>query len=119
MSAVLKIVPDAVSWLEVLREECKKSSQAKVAKRLGYSSSVISQALECEYKGDLKRLEECVLGEFMGKTVDCPILGTINRNDCLGHQKREFAATNSQRVQLFRACHGSCPHSQVGTKEGD
>lgn len=107
---------DKPQWLAVLAAECKKTSQLEVAKALGYSASVINQVLNDKYQGDLYKLQEIVEGAFMGKTVDCPVIGSMPRHRCIEMQGRPFAATNPLRVQLFHTC-PTCPHNCRTQKE--
>lgn len=100
-------------WIAILAEECERSSQATVARRLGYSPAVINQVLKRTYKGDVNRVQAVVEGALMGRTVDCPVVGELPRNTCLDHQRAPFAATNAQRVRLYRACRSGCPHSRI------
>jgi hypothetical protein len=100
---------NSVDWLTVLREQCKSTSQAAVAKLLSYSPAVVNQVLKGTYKGDLARVQRSVEGALMGLTVECPIVGEIPRNRCLEFQRRDFAATNPFRVQLSRSC-PTCPN---------
>ncbi|MEX0732876.1 MAG: helix-turn-helix transcriptional regulator [Aquisalimonadaceae bacterium] len=99
-------------WMETLRRACKEKSQARVAAILGVSSAMISQALKGKYPGSTTTLKQRVEGALMGYTVNCPVLGDIPANTCLDHQRAPFAATNSQRVRLYRACRNGCPHSR-------
>lgn len=101
-------------WLNVLARVCAESSQNRVAQRLGVSASMISQALRGRYPGDLRALQQRVEGEFMGTVVQCPVLGEISARQCLDCQAMPFAATNAQRVRLYRACRSGCPNSQLG-----
>lgn len=100
-------------WLDVLRAACRapNSSQRLVSERLGYSCSVISQALAGKYRGDLKALRTKVEGVLMGLSVECPVVGDLPRNRCLDYQRQAFAATNHLRVQLSRSC-PTCPHNR-------
>lgn len=99
-------------WIEVLRQECARTSQAAVARRLGVSPSMISQGVRGVYTGDTERLRALVEGAFLGRRVGCPVLGEVALNECLEHQARPFAATNPQRVALFRACRGGCENAR-------
>ncbi len=92
------------TWLVVLKEQCAASSQAKVASRIGYSSTVVSQVLNDKYPGDLKTFQAKVEGVLMGMTVVCPVVGDLPRNRCLDYQQQPFAATNHLRVQFSRMC---------------
>jgi len=107
------MTPSDSNWLEVLRAACAapNSSQRKVAERLGYSTSVISQVLGGKYPGDIKAVQAKVEGVFMGATVDCPVVGELPRNRCLEYQRQAFAATNHLRVQLSRTC-PECQHNR-------
>ncbi len=104
------------NWQDVLRAACVASSQSKVAERLGYSTSVVSQVLNGKYNGDVKAVQTKVEGVLMGKTVDCPVVGELPRNRCLEYQRQAFAATNHLRVQLARAC-VTCTHNH--SKKGN
>ncbi len=106
-------------WLDTLRAECARTSQARVAAAIGYSPAVVNQVLKGVYPGDLTAVEKAVRGAFMGATVTCPILGEIASNRCLEEQRRDFAATNPQRVMLYRACRGGCKHSRITERSLD
>jgi hypothetical protein len=100
-------------WMDVLRAACAASSQAKVAARIGISTTVVNHVLNDKYKGRLDRVAERVRGELMRATVECPVLGELSRRVCLDHQQRPFSATNPTRVQLYFACRRGCVHSEV------
>lgn len=102
---------NAPDWMEVLRTRCAQTSQARVAAEIGMSATTVSQVLAGKYGADLNRVRERVEGALMRRTVECPVLGELPRNQCLDHQGRPFAATNPQRVMLWRACRG-CPHRE-------
>lgn len=112
-------------WVAVLAEACDRSSQAEVARRIGYSNSVVSTVLRKTYSGMMAVVEQAVRGALMGETVSCPVAGDIPRDQCLRYQKRAaaFMATSALAVQLYRACRGDCPHSRMkltaSTKEGE
>lgn len=105
---------EAPEWIQVLASECARSSQATVGQRIGYSASTVNQVLKRTYQGNLRNVRAKVEGAFMGRTVECPVLGRLNQDACIDHQARPFAATNSQRVRLYRACRSGCPHSKLG-----
>lgn len=96
-------------WIEALRAECERTSQAKTAARLGVSSAMVNQVLRGRYRGKTDNLETRVRGELMRATVDCPVLGEISTRQCLDEQSRPFAATNPLRIRLYRACR-ACPN---------
>jgi DNA-binding transcriptional regulator YdaS (Cro superfamily) len=101
------------NWITVLRESCEGSSQAAVARRIGYSPTVVNQVLKGRYGGphggDLDAVRKAVEGALMGLSVDCPVIGELPRDRCLAYQRRGFAATNPLRVALTRAC-PQCPN---------
>lgn len=105
----------STDWMEVLRAECERTTLATVAKLIGMSTTTISQVLNGKYLGRVDNVKARVEGALMAATVDCPVLGTLPRHECLDHQKRKFAASNSQRVRLWRACRAGCPHSEIGS----
>ena len=100
-------------WLAVLADECKATSQAATARRLGVSPTTINQVLKKSYPGDMERIESLVRGELMGKLVTCPVIGEIPLKRCLEHQARKFAPTNPMRVQLYHACRSGCKNSKI------
>jgi len=110
---------DAPDWLRVLAEACDATSQSQVAKRIGYTNSMISSLLKDKYRGDLCAVEKAVRGALMAEKLRCPGLGQeIATNTCLDWQKRarKLSAANPLNVQMFRACRGDCPHSRIGAK---
>lgn len=106
--------PDLPAHVEALALECNRVGATETAKRLGYSPGVISPYLRGKYKGNLDLVKAKIEGALMGALVDCPVLGEMARDACLNHQQKPFAATNSTRVELYRACRGGCPHSRIG-----
>lgn len=103
-------VPD---WVARLAEECARTSQSKVAGRLGYSGSVVSGILHAKYKGSLDAVEEKVRGVLMGARVECPALGSISTVSCREWRERavDFSGHNALRVKMYRACSG-CPRNR-------
>lgn len=99
-------------WLAVLESECKRRSQRAIADELGVSPAMINTALKGTYAGNISRLKRLVEGRYMRKTVICPVLGEISTDKCLWHQEREFAATNPQRVLLYRGCRSGCENAK-------
>ncbi len=102
-------------WIMVLGEACDRSSQTAIAERIGYSNSVISAVLRRRYRGTIAVVEQAVRGALMGEHVDCPVTGSIRRDQCLRYQKKaaQFMATSRLAVELYRACRGTCPHSRM------
>lgn len=102
------VVPD---WIIILAEECDRSSQKSTAARIGYSSAVVNQVLSGRYTGDMGAVEQAVKGALMHATVDCPVAGKLEMHICLEYQRLPFAATNPQRVALFKSCR-RCQHNR-------
>ena len=97
-------------WIQVLTQECERTSQAKVAERIGVSGAVVNQVLRGRYKGRLDRVEARVRGEFMREVVACPVLGEISTRQCQDEQRRPFMTTNWMRGAVYRACRDGCPN---------
>jgi hypothetical protein len=92
-------------WILALAEACDRESQSAAARKIGMSLTTVSEVLANKYKADPKRVRETVMGALMGSTVSCPVLGDdLPRDRCIIFQKQDFAASNPQRVQLWRAC---------------
>ncbi|MEM7507660.1 MAG: hypothetical protein AAF415_13035 [Pseudomonadota bacterium] len=102
-------------WIAILRAECEGTSQARVAKRCGYTPGVISQVLKGTYRGNLSRVETAVRRVLMEGEVNCPELGGIDGETCTVWQKAalKYANTNPRRVRMFRACR-ACPRYLEG-----
>lgn len=94
----------APEWVVALAEACDQFGQTAMARKLGYSSPVISSALSNAYAGRMDKLEQKVRGELMKESVNCPVLGQISKRQCVDEQSRPYAATNAVRVELRRAC---------------
>ena len=101
-------------WVIELAKEATRTTQSAVARRIGYSPSVVSQVLRRQYdKGDLLAVEGTVRGALMNATVICPVLDEISLDRCLQEQGMPFAATSPFRTRLYRACRSGCPHSRL------
>lgn len=105
-------------WISVLKSECERTSQNRVAILLrqadGFPSpTVINQIIKDKYPGRTDRLKALVEGKFMSGTVTCPVMGDIPSDQCIEYQGRKFAATNPTRVKLYQACRGGCLHSNI------
>jgi hypothetical protein len=91
--------------LILLREAVEHlGSQAKVGRRLGYSSTTISQVLSGDYGGKvddfLTRVEE-----VFGKTeIFCPVLGEIILPICVEERRKPFTTANPHRVRMYQSC---------------
>jgi hypothetical protein len=104
-------------WVAVLARACAASSQAKVARRLGRSSALVSEVLGNSYRGNLPAVEETVRGVLMNATVTCPALGELPMHECgmWRTRARTFSGHNALRVQMYRAC-ARCPRNR---REGE
>lgn len=100
-----------VDWIAVLRAATQATTQAAVARDIGYSPAVVSQVLKGTYAGDTKRVQQAVEGALMGMTVQCPAIGELRRDRCLDYQRQPFASTNPLRVQLSLTC-PTCPQKR-------
>lgn len=102
-------VPD---WVAALAARADALGLRGAAKVLGRSRSYVSCLISNSYAGDMGRAEELVRGALLGATVECPGVGgqPMKRNTCLEWQAKPFAPTSSQRMKMYRACRGGCPH---------
>ncbi|UWQ93009.1 helix-turn-helix transcriptional regulator [Rhodobacteraceae bacterium M382] len=103
-------------WVRTLVKECDESSQNQVARKLGISSTVVSQVIHNNYPGNLENIAGRVSDVFEQKEIECPALGLIQGEACL--QWRDQMGTTSSvpiRVQMDRACR-CCPRGQKGSE---
>ncbi len=95
-------------WVEVLIKACdaKGSSQGKVAKRLGYSATVVSQIIHKSYPSIDDALETRILDIFDGQNVKCPARGLIRAEECVKWRDKasELHSSSPIHVQMFVAC---------------
>jgi len=90
--------------IELLRAECNKTSQADVARKLGYSPSAINQVLKGTYPAPQKllvKVEEVFCKEA---SIPCPVQGNITLARCVSNRNLPFITVNPARVQLWTAC---------------
>lgn len=101
---------DLPDWVLGLAQECAKTSQNKVAVKMGYSAALISQVLSRKYPGDLSGVRDRYLGIYEAQVVDCPELGNMPLHICQNWRKkaRQLQPANARNVQMFRAC-TRCP----------
>lgn len=100
-------VPD---WVLALADGCDRSSQNKIAQRLGVSASLVSGVLSASYAGDMARIEDLVRGALMREQLECPILGSIGKQVCRKWRARAgaFSGANSLNITMYKACN-RCP----------
>jgi hypothetical protein len=100
-------------WIEALAQCCDEHrSQRAAGQVIGYTSGAVNQVLKKKWRGSLANVEAKVRGALLGETVNCPVQGVITKDQCLKNQSLPFAATNSQRVHLYRACRNGCEHAK-------
>ena len=109
---------DAPASLMDMAAACAESSQAKVADRMDWSATAISQALNRLYPGDYSAIEQSFMGAFREAVVDCPAKGRMPTHECRQWRvkSRKFCSVNSDRVAMFRACN-SCARNAKGGDE--
>ena len=101
---------DVPDWVLVLAQECERSSQNMVARKLERSAALVSQVLRCRYTGDVASFEERVRGVFMLEVVECPEVGEMTTDQCQLWRGRAKAPSgrNTRHVRMGRACN-RCP----------
>jgi len=100
--------------LEILKQACKETSQAAVARKLGYSATTVNLVLKDKYTGDIEKVYRTIKVRLGKSNVECPVLGEISSSKCAEEQAKPFSTANAQRVQLFKSCR-TCPFN---TKRG-
>jgi transcriptional regulator with XRE-family HTH domain len=90
--------------MRLLDKAVEEHGQAEVSRRIGYSSSAVSQVRNGKYLGDsaavLRRVEEV----FGSSTVICPVLGEIPLCRCANERSRVPRYTNPIARQLSKIC---------------
>lgn len=90
--------------LQLLKQKTAELGQSNVARALSYSSAAISQILSGTYRGDSTNILQKVREMYGGISVQCPILDQITLELCANQRRKDFAATNPQRVKLYQSC---------------
>lgn len=114
VEAVREAWKDALpDWVEALAIECARTSQSRVAQRLGRSPALVNQVLKKKYPGDLEAVRDLFNGVYRAEVVACPALGTLPLNECRDWRvkSRKFVNVNALRVRMYRACH-MCPKNR-------
>jgi hypothetical protein len=101
-------LPDDV--MLALRAAVARDGLKSVAFQLRRSKSTVSGVLSGSYPASTAAIEQRVRGALMNKKIDCPVLGEIPPGQCQDEQCKPFAATNPQRVAVYKACRNGCPH---------
>lgn len=97
-------------WKRELRGFVEKHGLKRAADLIGRSKSAVSAVLSGTYTASTKRIEDRVRGELMNKRIECPVLSEISPAVCQDWQEKPFAATNPERVAVYRACRAGCKH---------
>lgn len=100
---------DMPHWVAALAKACDAHSLRKVAGMLKVSPALISLTLRRKSKGE-ELLQGRVNNRLLVSMIVCPVLGLLDATSCIYEQKQELKTTNTQRIQLFKACHGGCLH---------
>lgn len=96
--------------LILLKNKVAESSQAAVARELGYSSPAVSQVLHGKYKAGLDAFLKRVAEVYGDETLTCPLLGEITLGQCAQHRRQARPGGNHLRVKQYRAC-SACPNN--------
>ena len=98
-------------WLKLLRAEAERTSIGKVAIRVGYSRTAISQVLAGKYPGDMAKLERMALAALeLPLAVACPFLKlNLPTTMCREFSTKAAQIHNPVAMQHWRACQ-QCPH---------
>jgi DNA-binding transcriptional regulator YdaS (Cro superfamily) len=110
-----------MSWLTTLRAEVARTSQARVALRLGVSEGTVSQVLSGTYKASTQRIERRVRGVLLGEVVECPVAFEMPLQVCQAIQDRpaDKRFGNPVHARAWLCCKGRgeftnagpCPHA--------
>lgn len=104
-------------WIQVLAEQCDKTSQNKMCQKIGWSAATISQVLNNIYPGTIENVEKTVRSTLMDSRHDCPIYGSILVRDCNNNQTQTFPNSgNPTKIRLFKACR-NCKFNQKNEGE--
>lgn len=108
------------AWLHALRAEVARTSQARVAQRLGLSEGTVSQVVGGKYAANTRRIERRVRGALLGEMVECPVALEMPLQVCQGIQDRPKGSSfgNPVHGRAWLCCrglgewsnHGPCPH---------
>lgn len=95
-------------WFTLLRQRVDESSQAAVARDLGFSKATICLVLKGTYAASTKHLAEAVLARY--GQIDCPHLKRpITPDECLGYATAPMSTSNPHALDHWAACQ-ACPY---------
>jgi len=97
-------------WVQVLNAEVDERGKDAVAEALGCSRAMVHQLKEAKYGSPVEKWRRKVMAELARDRVQCPVLGAIDVDECREHRNAEFAATNPERIRLYRTC-PTCPNN--------
>ena len=96
-------------WVRALAEACDVFGMRKVAERIVVSPASLSLVIN-KRRGDPSFVKTRVEAGIMATIVACPVLGVMDKQECLSEQARPFSSANPLRVKLYRACRSGCVH---------
>lgn len=96
-------------WVRALAEKCDATGLRKTAAQLSVSPAIISLAVN-KRRTQLDFIKVKVENTLMVSIVACPVLGMLEKQECLREQAKPFSSANPLRVQLYRACRNGCPY---------
>lgn len=99
----------APEWMQALARACDAHTLRKVAAMLKVSPALVSLNLRRQSNAS-ELLEKRVKSRIMVSLIHCPVLGLIDAPTCMTEQEQPLLTTNTQRIQLYKACHGGCLH---------
>lgn len=97
-----------MDWKELLKNAVDTSSQAAIARKIGYSASAVNQVLQDKYQGNTERVAAKVVEIYGNESVDCPVLGKIPLGRCSLERQMDFSTANPTRVELWDTCQTCC-----------
>ena len=106
-------------WIEQLRAECEKTSQAVVAKQMGYAASVISQVLKGTYRGNPAQVRLAFTEHYGGLSVQCPVMGEMPTQSCRRFRTELHIRTSNMRAQFAQACPKCAQNPDLKTQQGE
>ena len=96
-------------WVETLVAACEAGSLRKAAEDMDVSAALISLAVRNCHHAKLDYIEKKVTS-LAFKNIDCPVLGSITRQECDTTSSRPFMSINPLYIRLYRACR-ECGHA--------
>lgn len=103
---------DVPEWVAELAKIADAHGLKGAGNAIGYTGSLVSGVLNAKYAGDMVLVEKSVRWALRSQTVECPVLGTIDRSRCLEEQREPFRATSAFRAQLYHECRNGCPNAR-------